>query len=276
MNSNINIIVYSCNRAAQLDLLLRSLKHYFKEYSEANISVVYAYTNHDYEKAYNIVRNENLDVIFLTDVKFGSLKETTKHVLKKENNLTMFLVDDIVFKDYFSLSDQEIKLVVSNEELMATSLRLWKGINYCYATNSSSPVPNFVKGNVWNWAFASGDWGYPMSIDGNIYRTSFMHEQIMNIDFANPNKLEEQLAAKPDRKKTYMSCYVNSSKLFNIPANIVQKTFPNRHGNIISVEELNNKYLNGYRIQYIDWFKYQNNTVHIELEYKWSKNVNTI
>lgn len=272
----INIIIFSKDRAAQLDLLLRSLKQHFKEYALANIYVLYSTSSEEYTLGYNLLQKEFENVSYIDDMKFGSFKSTLINLIDTRLALTMFLVDDIVLKDTFSINDNEIRLTLEHEQIIATSLRLWKGIEYCYATNQPSPVPNFVKKNIWNWTNASGDWGYPMSVDGNIYRTNFILEKINQIEFENPNQLEAGLASRPDMQKSYMSCYVEGSKLLNIPANIVQQTYKNRHGNIMSIDVLNQKFINGYRINYMDWLKYKNSTVHVELEYKWSKNVNTI
>lgn len=267
----INIIIFSKDRAAQLDLLLQSLKENFQEYSMAKISVLYAASSSEYELGYEKLKETFINVLFFDDLNFGSFKQTLLKSIDQNINLTMFLVDDIVFKDTFSLYDKEVELVLNNENIIATSLRLWKGVEYCYAQDKPSRVPNFVKRNIWDWTMASGDWGYPMSVDGNIYRTKFICEKIEQIEFANPNQLEAGLANNSDRGKAYMSCYVDGSKLFNIPANIVQKTYTNRHGNIATVIELNKKYLDGYHIDFKHWSKYENNMVHMELEYKWSK-----
>lgn len=262
----INIILFSKDRACQLDLCLRSLKHYFAEYEQAKISVLYTYSNDDAKKAYELLMQENESITFLIDKTF---KETLLATVDKTNPFTMFLVDDIVFKLPFSMNDKELGFMKDNDLVIAHSLRLWKGINHCYATNQPSRVPSFVKGNVWNWTVAEGDWGYPMSVDGNIYKTDFIYECIAKINFANPNQLEASLSHSVNRNKTYMTCYPLGSKLLNIPANIVQKTFNNRHGNIVSIEHLNKNFLSGNRIDF-SWFAgYENNSVHVELEYKW-------
>jgi hypothetical protein len=49
----------------------------------------------------------------------------------------------------------------------------------------------------------------------------------------------------------------------------VQQTYANRHGNIISVKELNDSFLNNKRLSYEHVLNYQNNTVHVEIPLKW-------
>lgn len=267
-----NIIIFSKDRAAQLDLLLRSLKLNLKEFKDCRLSILYNYSSDEYLQAYKQIENNNelgISINFIPDNLHGSFKESLLRTIDLKNQLTMFLVDDIIFKTSFSLEDREIQFVKNNQEIIAHSLRLWKGIDYCYATNNPNSIPKFVKGCIWNWTNAEGDWNYPMSVDGNIYRTNFIFEKINQINFKNPNQLEAGLSATVDRNKLYLSCYVEESKLLNIPANIVQQTYANRHGNIISVKELNDSFLNNKRLSYEHVLNYQNNTVHVEIPLKW-------
>lgn len=264
----INVVIFSKNRAAQLDLLLRSFKEYFKEYSLANISVVYSYSSDEFKSGYKKLEDEIKNVSFIHDLKYGSFKETMLKTINASFSKTMFLVDDIVFKDYFSVQDQEIQ-ILENEQIIATSLRLWKGIDHCYAINQPSPPPSFINKHVWNWTVSSGDWGYPMSVDGNVFRTDFICNKINQINFANPNQFEAGLAAYADRTKQYMSCYTDASKLLNIPANLVQNVFKNRHGSLNSVEELNDSFLKGKKLSYDHITNCKNNTVHMEIPLIW-------
>lgn len=267
-----NIIIFSKDRAAQLDLLLRSLKYNFKEFDSCKIHVLYDSSEEDFYKGYLLLsedKNLCVNVEFVSDKLYGTFRESLLKILNLKNELSMFLVDDIIFKSSFSLSDKEIEFVKNNEQIIAHSLRLWNGINHCYATNKPNSIPAFVKRYIWNWTSAEGDWGYPMSVDGNIYRTKFIFDKIKEINFRNPNQLEANLAATADRTKQYMSCYVEESKLLNVPANIVQTTFSNRHGNIIDVKELNNNFLSGKKLSFEHILNCSNNTVHVELPFKW-------
>jgi len=268
----LNIIIFSKDRAAQLDLLLRSFKSSLRESDSLKINVCYNFSNELFQKSYLQLssQQENMNSVeFISDNLYGSFKQSLIKSLNINNKLTMFLVDDIVFKSEWSLNDNEIQFVKNNNEIIAHSLRLWNGIDHCYATNNPNSIPKFVKGCIWNWTAAAGDWNYPMSVDGNIYRTDFIFEKINQINFKNPNQLEAGLAATADRTKQYMSCYAKGSKLLNIPANIVQDVYANRHGNILSAEELNNNFLSGKRLSYEHIINYSNNTVHVELPLKW-------
>ena len=62
-----NIIIFSKDRACQLDLFLRSLKKYFKEFEELNFNILYTYSNDKfkigYDKLFTIHNDSNLNYI---------------------------------------------------------------------------------------------------------------------------------------------------------------------------------------------------------------------
>ena len=145
----INIIIFSKDRAAQLDLLLRSLKSNLREFKDCSLSILYNYSSEEYLEAYKQIENSNdlgVSINFIPDNFHGSFKDSLLRTIDLKNQLTMFLVDDIIFKAPFSLDDKEIQFVKNNQEIIAHSLRLWKGIDYCYATNNPNSIPKFVKG----------------------------------------------------------------------------------------------------------------------------------
>jgi hypothetical protein len=206
--------------------------------------------------------NQNKNLTWIPETNFQ--KQTLDLVFGTESDKTMFLVDDILFINKFSLQDNEIKML-EHDMILATSLRLYSGTTYCYAENKTVKVPSFTKKCVWDWTKEQGDWGYPMSVDGNIYRTNFLKTFIEKLTFSNPNQFE----ASMDMNKIsgvypkYKCCYVNSPKLVNIPANIVQEQYKNRFNKHISAEEMNKMFLNG---KVIDTKHYQGiirNSCHI-------------
>lgn len=269
----INIIIFSKNRAAQLELLLTSLKKYFNEFNQANISVLFKATNKDYDDAYRILMSTTPENIsFIDDNEFGSFRPTVMNLLsqKTNNEYTMFLVDDIVFRDYFSISD-EIFSNLSSPDMLSVSLRLYEKVNHCYATNSPSPLPSFTLGNVWKWGNASGDWGYPMSVDGNVFKTEFINNLLKTVvpNFDNPNSFEASLNhpfVKQNLPK-YLCCYIQKSKLINNPANRVQDIYQNRITGAFNPEEINQLFLEGKRLRpVVDLENLDNNTVHYDIE----------
>lgn len=277
-----NVIIFSKDRACQLDACIRSFFFYCKEALEVEISVLYTFSNEEYRRGYILCqqRNNYPNIRWVLQRHLLSFKKDLLCLLKgKETNpYLMFLVDDIIFKDFWSFKDPEIESIKDNPHLLCCSLRLYRGITKCYATNTSSPLPNFIKNNVWSWYGASGDWGYPYSLDGNVYRTISMLPKLYNAEYTNPNQLEAVLnihnaslvGLGTSDRPLYMQCYIDNSKLVNIPANRVQDEFKNRVGNIMSTEQMNTKYLyEGEQISINTVKDLVNNTVHVEIPIIW-------
>lgn len=268
----INVVVFSFNRAIQLELLLRSYKKYFKEATKANTTIIYKASNEDFLAGYKKVKQLHPEFNYIRETNF---RQNVIESIKPENQCVMFLVDDIVFKSEFSLNDKIFSLLPDNFYMLAISLRLHKGINHCYATGRPSSVPLLKKEIedeylVWEWKGAEGDWGYGLSVDGNVYQTKMIQIILSQIQFSNPNELEAVLNnPQANQAPGYVTCYDGPSKLLNIPANKVQNVFNNRCEDSWSVEELNRKFLDGQIIslENIETIT-DNNTVHFPVEYK--------
>lgn len=270
----INICISSKNRPMQLDLLLKSLKKHFKEIDLANKTIIYVATNDNFETGYNVLKEEYQDFRFIRQRTF---KSDILDCVENKNQYTMFLVDDIVFKDNFSVNDPIFLLLRNNNQMINLSLRLYSGINYEYATNKSINNPQFVKDvknhyKVWKWPGTEGSYGYGFSLDGDIFNTSFIKPLLKELEYSNPNQLESILN-HPNTLygklwPIYKCCYDTSAKLINNPANRVQDEFKNRTESNISPEELNVLFLSGKRISLEDINKINNGAVHYPFEYK--------
>lgn len=269
MNNDINIIIFSRNRAMQLDLLLRSLKKSFKEIKTAKVSVVYDFSDIEYFDAYEILKEDHPEVHFVTDTDGGTFKTTLLNLIDTKKQLTMFLCDDNIFVNQWSINDIPIQEVNFSNEIIACSLRLWDGIDTCYATRQLSPRPKYINDYTFYWNGANGDWGYPMSVDGNVYKTEFILGQIQFVNFSNPNTLEAGLASLSNTyaHKPMISFFKDKPKVINVPANVVQTIYANRHFNSMTTMDLNQYFLNDKRISLTPIYGKGFNTVHVELEF---------
>ncbi|MBR8838294.1 MAG: glycosyltransferase family 4 protein [Stigonema ocellatum SAG 48.90 = DSM 106950] len=268
----INVVIFSKDRACQLELLLRSFKKYFTEWEHAEKTVVYKTDNHTLAQGYQLCQKLHPEFHYVSE-SATPFKQGTLNAINEDNALTMFLVDDIVFKEKFSLLEPEFQQFSNDLEILCLSLRLHSGVNYCYATNHHVSVPQFREDGAWQWIGAEGDWGYPMSLDGNIFSTPIIKFITENIQFYNPNTFEALMAmnSKFLDNTPFMLCYKENSKLLNIPANKVQDMFPARFGNLVTPEELNQRFLNGERILIEPFLGQKYNAVHVELPYAFEK-----
>jgi hypothetical protein len=159
---------------------------------------------------------------------------------------------------------------MASKDVLTTSLRLGTNIRYCYALDNFINHPKFVRKAddicVWNYAGAEGDWGYPYSLDGNVYKTTHIKSVLERVNFSNPNFLEASLN-NINFGPQYIVCYPQP-KLFNAPMNRVQNTFQNRHENGISPEQLNTMFLDGKRIKIDNIMLVDNDAVHYPVEFE--------
>ena len=125
-----------------------------------------------------------------------------------------------------------------------------------------TPPPVFKSHWTWGWRGLPGDWGYPMSLDGHIFRTLAIRRRLVSRRYDNPNTLEAQLALKPLRHRT-MRCYEHS-RVMNLPMNRVQRVFNNRSGEI-DPAGLNRAFLKGARIRLEPFDRFVNDSCHQEL-----------
>jgi hypothetical protein len=250
--NKINWILFSRDRACQLELLLRSTKEYFKEYKSTKISVLYTYSNCFFKQGYNKVIDEYPEINF---VKENNFKSDLVKLIDDENKYTIFFVDDQVFKEPFSMN--EIPLLT--DDIACISLRLHPRLNYCYTMNIQMTPTNSTK---WLWKNFNGDNNYVMSLDSHIFLTTDIKPYLVNLQYKNPNSLEGILACYPINKP-YMICF-EKSKTINNPCNKVQTNNPNKHGNV-SAEYINQEFLNGKVIDLEPFRGLENESCHKEM-----------
>jgi len=255
-----NIIVFSKNRACQLDLLLESFRG--SKIEAPNKRVFYTFTSDDFKKGYLKVKAKYPEWQF--DFQEKEIKDYLLGVLT--SGLTMFLVDDNVFVENCRL-EYKLEMLKREEKVLCISLRLGKNISHDYMADKPMVVPEISSDGLLKWKGCDACWGYPMSLDGHIFRTEDIIPLIKKIDFNSPNELEWQLSLNPINKE-YMICF-ESPVLTNLAINKVQTWNDNRHGSV-PAEFLNAQYLVGKKIDLKDIIgqKERFNSTHVEANIK--------
>lgn len=257
----INIIVFSKDRALQLELFLRSFKRFVLNDEAYKISVLYTHSDNLFKQGYDILMGLVSDnIVFIKEINF---KADTIKLIDSQNPHTVFFVDDIIFKESFDFYDEQMALFNADQGIACRSLRLHPRLTYCYAENRNMKRPVFYQNNVFNWTKETGDYGYPMSQDGHIFRTNQIRQFHIDLDYHAPNTLEGKLHLQRRRMPPKMICY-NKSKIINNPMNRVQFASINRCGNI-SAEFLNDKFLDGFIISLEPFVGMDNVAVHTEI-----------
>jgi len=249
-----NIVLFSKDRACQCESFLRSMKKYFKEFATHNIKVLYTYSNDNFKSGYDKLISENgKNVKFIKETNF---KKDLLQNINTSDAFTVFFVDDIIWINEFTKTSQEYINFTKSTDTLCFSLRLNPNLTYSLPPNLQMTRPRTYENNKWNYTFEKGCFGYPFSVDGHIFFTKDIIKPIMEIDYRNPNDFEGKMSTLRWSKQYMMS--FDESKIFNNPCNIVQSNNPNTHGEI-DAGYLNDKFLNGYRID-IDKYKNLNNT----------------
>lgn len=261
-----NIIVFSKNRALQLELFLRSFKNYVKNSETYLINVLYTSSNGFYAEGYDKLISMNHPNVKYINQSF--FKSDLVSLFNEEERYSVFFVDDDVFKYPFDFYDNQMSIFEKDSDILCRSLRLHPYLTYCYPLERHIWPPAFDSNNVFYWKNMDGDYGYPMSLDGHIFRTKEISHYIIDMDYKNPNSLEGGMAQNPiDLPK--MICY-DKSVIVNNPCNMVQNNNNNIHGNIDTMQ-LNLTFLSGHIISLYDFNDIDNISCHQEIKLNFIK-----
>jgi hypothetical protein len=240
----LDIVVFSKDRACQLELLLRSLERFFLDLDRARVAVLYTHSSEAFARGYALVRELHpvFEYVCERESELG-FRELTIGLLGRRP-YTTFFVDDDVLTAPVSLDCPEFEALSSDPELLCLSLRLRPGMDYDYAIDRRIAAPRLENG-TWDWRGAEGSWGYPMSVEGHVFRTVELLPLMRRLPFSNPNTFEAVLAQHP-LERPRMICRPDGA-LANLPHNLVQDIYSNRHGGL-RAEDLNQRFLGGERL----------------------------
>jgi FkbM family methyltransferase len=262
----LDLVIFSKDRACQLELLLRSLKRFVAGWEELNVSVVHTWSEDAYGAGYAIARELHPEVAWISERDSDAGFRALTLGRLGHGEYTAFLVDDNVFKAPFSLDAPQLRALAEDPELLCLSWRMAPRMNYCYALDTLTPIPDFTDGTVWRWPDAHGDWGYPMSVDGHVFRTAELLPLIGRLPFHNPNTFEAALAANP--LPLPKAICLPDAPIVNLPVNRVQDTALNRHGDVAAAW-LNERFLAGDRLAVETVIGVANPGPHHEVPLRW-------
>jgi hypothetical protein len=269
-------IIFSKDRACQLELLLRSIKDHHKDYQEDIFVCLCKASDSSYLEGYKKILSYHSDKQFIL-VNESNFRNDLLNILKSfQSEYLTFFTDDDVFINDFTYNSTPFKMFEKYTNIICLSLRLSPFINYCYTQKRNAPQPPFQEHNnarIWNWKELKidTDWNYPMSVDGHIFRTNEIINKILNGNYKAPNSFEGYLSGVPNDAPE-MVCF-DKSIIVNVPANRVNTEAANHSGEkyYFSSLELNNKFLQGFRIKTDNIYGIIPNAPHFELGYQFQK-----
>lgn len=251
----IQTIVFSRDRAAQLDLLLRSLVRLTRIIGQ--ITVLYRYTSNEHRLGYELCKEQHKTVVFEHEHDFQTQTRDLIHYGAHDH--LMFLCDDDIVVGLWNIAEMRdpTQILENHRDILCVSLRLGENTTQCYPLRIDQGTPNWERSaygaKTWLWRNEAGDWNYPGSLDGHIFERNLLRTLLANADYQGPNQLEEELSRgclNLWREYPLMACY-DRSLISGVPINLVNDTHrSNRHGETHqrSTEELNDQYLEGKRL----------------------------
>lgn len=262
----IDIVSFSRNRPLQLYSFLESLEDNTDARFSSNVSVIYRYDD-PFLEGLGEVKNKFGWVNFINQDNMRN--DVLVELEKSKNEFCVFFVDDIIIKDSVSFSSV-CETIKTNPGILTFSLRMGLNLDFCYPTSSPQPIPDGIIRSglfAWDWRSGQGDWGYPMSVDGHIFRKSEMISWISSISFQNPNQFEDRLQPfKSMNEKVFCACYT-MSKIVNLPMNRVQDEYKNRSEEM-RAEDLLEWWNEGKKIDVESLMKIKNNSAHFPVKIK--------
>jgi hypothetical protein len=252
----IDQIIWSKNRPAQLDLLLRSQKE-FATGIESTL-VLYSANGGIFRKGYDRCRHLHPEIMWLRETDFRG--QILRAMTTFTNEMLLGNSDDNVWINPVDLSD-----VCLEPWVVALSLRLNPHVNLCQPASLAMEPPRLLidvegppagyqelssiarsentrvglyvgdqaeirargpfPGMIWRWDICDprGCWGYPQPCDSNVYRRKWWQDLLARADFRNPGTMEDYMNTHRDKLRRYMRCF-DRSKITNICNNRVQST----------------------------------------------------
>jgi glycosyltransferase involved in cell wall biosynthesis len=224
-------VVFSKNRALQLDAALRSFDAACQDLDQFKTVVLYSATTKIDVRQYDQLISQYETIEFVRQERF---RDDLIAILDNINYV-LFLVDDNFFTISWNFKPLASTLE-DNENILGVSLRLGYNTTWCYSLNIPQPLPETTPLNedivVFEYNKGIGDFGYPLEVSSSIYRAADIKAILSDFAFNNPNQLEAALQTRSSavREKRPLLAMFKTSVAFCNPINVVQVEFVNRHG----------------------------------------------
>lgn len=271
----LQIVVFSFNRAIQLDTLLTSFVKYWVN-PPYQMDVIYNTSSPFFQKGYDLLMEKykgNSGIRFYKESK-ECRPYTAKEIMLSVGNVKrlllcpfirnpksnfrplliqlmedsvareiMFMTDDAMYIHPVNLTNEVFDWIEQNPHHRQFSLRLGKGMN-------NQPIAVRESTSYLEWNLKSmphmTNWGYYFSVDAHIYSKQLILNYFKRYIFVNPNSLEGYIESRIRGKVEYGRSF-KEAKVLSFPINMVQTVSKNEHLGV-SVEKLNRYYLDGYTL----------------------------
>lgn len=202
----IDALIFSKNRAAQLDLLLRSIRRHAQGLYRS-LTVLYTGSSGDYLRGYQQCFAEHVEAKFVLEYDFESQVRFWLSLYGDDVPVSFLVDDDVFYRDAPVLPG----------------------------------LPCSLRG---------GDYDYPFSVDGNVYRRSQVETLLAGLRFRDPTSLEANAHRVAHERWPWFDRVtpVTPPCLVGVPANRVAVSSGMPHMGV-DPRMLNDGYLSGYRLE---------------------------
>jgi hypothetical protein len=176
----IDCLVFSCDRAFQLDGLLRSIAAHDVSYATVTV-LAHNWSDGIHRDSLETVRGEHPDVEFVACDGPAAFEANVRRFLDGGGRVVFHTDDDVFFRA------PEPGLLDRPE---VVSLRLGRNTTWCQTNGVEQSPPESMR---WRWRGGEEDFGYPLSINATVYDAGDV-ERLLDFPFGNPSELESGLA----------------------------------------------------------------------------------
>jgi len=279
INKKLHLIIFSFNRALQLDCLLRTTIKNIKSVDYC-ISIVYHCSGRHKEgyeklkakyyllpticlyertKEYSFLKNtvpllsKNRNAYRFIKHKFlrsnlDNFKILTESIIiNSDCDFTMFLTDDGYFYDQVKIPENILEKI--NEDPYQVSYRMYVGRNL-----KDCPLlieeDGMLKWNYYDTAMHN-HWAYPFAVDATIYQSKALLSIIKPVFYHMPTTLESFVVTYCKSRSLLSRGY--SPLRSNYIGLFINRVSPigNNYSGKVSIDMLNDKWLEGYELDYI-------------------------
>src|SRR5512133_4191457 len=115
--TRLQLVIFSKDRPAQLELLLRSIKRFWQDWEQQRIHVLFAYSTEAFSRGFGVVRELHPEFAYVDEAASQRPFKDNVVTLLGDETYTAFLVDDNVVKERFSLAEREFERFASDPEI---------------------------------------------------------------------------------------------------------------------------------------------------------------
>lgn len=241
------VVVFSKDRAMQLDLLLRSWHKFVV--NGPKLTVLWTSSSERHERAYADVLARNAAVVSEATRERDFRSDLLSLLRRDTGTSVIFLVDDIVVRaplDFHILRGVDLCTAVP-------SLRLGENTTYCQVEARQIRRPPLQPTlNGWlrfKWTTDQGYWSMPLSVDGHVFNRLEILAILRREPFRAPNTLERSMGPYRFFFRWRKGLCQRSPSLLNLAMNGVESEgFEFPHGDV-DAEYLLKMYEEGFEFE---------------------------